>query len=343
MGLLSSAERQRLGALLLQLPNVGLMLPMVRAQLLADMPPAVVNNAPYSGIVNLDLPALVQTADGPAAQLADGSWPIPMLIENAMRLVPDTRLALDLEGLLNGAMARGAALLQAGVQLEALVNTAAGFANAEHWIERLSAAVRAVCRVEGAKTGTGFLVGPDLVLTNYHVVDQELAGAAQLGAVTLRFDYRVDTRGNVRPGVAYGVKAEVLPASTFDQLDFALLRAVGRPGDDPSGGVSGAPARGWLEPGEHPAQAGRPLFVIQHPQGKPLKLAIDSVQSVGDTRVRYSVNTSPGSSGSPCLDERLELVALHHAGDLADPPTFNEGVLIAAILDAPNVQALLGP
>ena len=46
------------------------------------------------------------------------------------------------------------------------------FINPSEWFERLAPIEFRVCRIEahGQPLGTGFLVGPDLVLTNYHVV-----------------------------------------------------------------------------------------------------------------------------------------------------------------------------
>jgi V8-like Glu-specific endopeptidase len=82
-----------------------------------------------------------------------------------------------------------------------------------------------------------------------------------------------------------------------------------------------------------------PLFIVQHPAAAPLKLAFDSeaVLAVNGngTRVTYTTNTLGGSSGSPCFNQHLELVALHHAGDPdytpMYAPTFNEGIPIGAI------------
>ena len=56
-----------------------------------------------------------------------------------------------------------------------------------------------VCIVEvgGSPRGTGFLVGPNAVLTNYHVVaeaiEQKLAG----DRLTFLFDYRVLANGSL--------------------------------------------------------------------------------------------------------------------------------------------------
>ena len=83
--------------------------------------------------------------------------------------------------------------------------------------------------------------------------------------------------------------------------------------------------------------AKQPIVIVQHPNGQPLKLAIDSegVIEVTENRLRYRTNTEPGSSGSPVFDGRLQLVALHHAGDpdyselhLAE---YNQGIPIAKV------------
>ena len=79
--------------------------------------------------------------------------------------------------------------------------------------------------------------------------------------------------------------------------------------------------------------SGSPLFIVQHPSGAPLKLALDTQAVLGlnanGTRVRYRTNTQPGSSGSPCFNSQWELVALHHSGIVR----FNEGIPLARILD----------
>ncbi|MBK8565874.1 MAG: trypsin-like serine protease [Saprospiraceae bacterium] len=61
-----------------------------------------------------------------------------------------------------------------------------------------------VCRIEfdtarGRKTGTGFLVGPNLVLTNYHVVEELAIDSSHVDNVKLRFDFKTtDEQGTSR-------------------------------------------------------------------------------------------------------------------------------------------------
>jgi Trypsin-like peptidase domain len=82
-----------------------------------------------------------------------------------------------------------------------------------------------------------------------------------------------------------------------------------------------APARGCLQVPDraYDFAPGTPLFIVQHPKGAPLKLALDTNAVIGlngnGTRVRYRTNTDKGSSGSPVFDQNWNLVALHHSGD----------------------------
>ncbi|MBN2001902.1 MAG: trypsin-like peptidase domain-containing protein [Anaerolineae bacterium] len=252
-------------------------------------------------------------------------------------------------------------------ELEKMLVNTNSFLNIAEWRERLGAVEGRVCRVEiqNSPYGTGFLLGPDLVMTNYHVVKSVIEGTQgqQPGDVSLRFDYKRLADGTIlNQGKVYGVLAGNgdwlvdhspyspvdLEAGTIksglpapDQLDYALLRVDGAPGDEAIGEKSepGAPPRGWIEVKEAPYDfpPGTPLFIVQHPKGAPLQLALDTKAVIGvnanNTRVTYRTNTEPGSSGSPVFDQNWNLVALHHSGDPDSlMPAYNEGVPLSAIV-----------
>src|SRR5262249_20806902 len=67
---------------------------------------------------------------------------------------------------------------------------------------------KGVCRVElndaAGYMGTGFLVGPEAVLTNQHVLASVLADPKAAAAVRFRFDYKVLRDGTVSEGVLVG-------------------------------------------------------------------------------------------------------------------------------------------
>ena len=228
------------------------------------------------------------------------------------------------------------------------------------WRERLSQIERRVCRVEVGNNaaGTGFLVGPDTVLTNWHVVKPF---KDRLGELECRFDYLKLPNGAVQAGYLAALHADgCLDFSSFsqaeitktpdtpppqeDELDYALLRLATRIGDQD---VNGA-RRGWIvmPAAPVPTPAGAPLLIVQHPQGEPMKLALDTEAIIGPnagkTRIRYKTNTDPGASGSPCFSMDWDIVALHHFGDPAWQrlPEFNQGIPIHLINQRLNAKGL---
>lgn len=225
--------------------------------------------------------------------------------------------------------------------------------------ERASRVEARVCRVEisGSAAGTGFLVGPDALLTNYHVLRKVIENKAAPGDVSLRFGYKRAADDSILSGTVFKLAADWLidfsphtigegkgtpeaAAPKSDELDYTLVRVAGEPGKQKVDRQTGpeAPPRGWVEvPASVPVVGkDQPLLIVQHPQGEPLKLAVDMQSTLGEnadrTRLRYRTNTEPGSSGSPCFDCEWRLVALHHYGDPAyDHPKFNQGVPAATI------------
>lgn len=264
-------------------------------------------------------------------------------------------------------------------QLEKIVKkTSVPFAVAI-WRERLAKREACVCRIElptnnGMAYGTGFLVGADLVLTNHHVMAPAIAGrdkqftpgglTADPARVVVRFDYKaLDDKTPVNPGVEVKLAAEwhvdSSPHSvadtqakpkqdtpTVDELDYALIRLAEPVGSEPiplgKDTDRDAKARGWVELSEAawPFAEQPTLYILQHPQGEPMALAMDLESKMemngNQTRVIHQTGTKPGSSGSPCFNQFWDLIALHHAGDPAypdlHPDAFNEAVPISQIV-----------
>lgn len=219
-----------------------------------------------------------------------------------------------------------------------------------------------VCRIEipvtgGTATGTGFLVAPALVMTNYHVMAWVIEQKVKPGVVKVRFDYKAAGNKTVSEGTLCKLAADWLADSSEvgpleepsqDQLDYALIRL-----DTAAPPLSGI-ERGFYQLATTPeafATDGA-LFIMQHPRGRPLELAMDTKAIIGlnqaNTRVRYRTNTEGGSSGSPCFTPDFELVALHHSGDPnfdpAHKPTYNQGIPMSLIAErlsrSPHAAAL---
>lgn len=235
--------------------------------------------------------------------------------------------------------------------LERLVRTDGAFADWGLWVARMADIGRRVCRIEfqvgvTMSGGTGFLVAPNLVLTNYHVLEKQESKLLNAADVRVRFDFAV----GAQPSATVALASDwLLDSSSYsphdpgdqgglpdeDHLDYSLIRLERPVGEELVNGV----ARGWIElrGGASTPKPHSILFIGQHPNLEPLKLAVGAVidANANFTRLRYDANTESGSSGSPCLDVSLNVVALHHAGDPDYSKllgNFNQGIPIPLIL-----------
>ncbi len=213
--------------------------------------------------------------------------------------------------------------------------------------ERLVRVLSSVCSIQtgGNPLGTGFLVGPDAVLTNYHVVERIIdAAGVPVKPVVCIFDYLKLPNGAVQLGTPFEVSkclewsvygaAEATdrindPMPTEDELDYALLllkQPVGQM--EPPG--QALRRRGWVDLWDTPWDCQPPppqgaavmtrdsqVIVLQHPLGGPQTYATRKFKDENalHTRMRYEWMTAPGSSGSPCLNQEYRVFALHHLGD----------------------------
>jgi V8-like Glu-specific endopeptidase len=179
-------------------------------------------------------------------------------------------------------------------------------------------------------SGTGFLVGPDLLLTNNHVLPR-----ADLALHTVfRFNFQDDADGRPeRPDDYTGAPGGLF--HTSKDLDYTLVQLTGRPGDRWS----------YLPLGAETPAVGDRVNIIQHPGGQPKQIAMrdNFVEYVGGGVVQYVTSTLPGSSGAPVLTDEWRVCAVHHAGGSITEPTTsrtffrNEGILVSAILrDLPS-------
>jgi hypothetical protein len=216
--------------------------------------------------------------------------------------------------------------------LETLVLPGSRPVDAAPWRSEMANREILICRIEmpaGQAAGTGFLVGPDLVLTNRHVADELAkrgAGAAQCAA---RFAYQIGAGGEASVGEAIAFAEDWEAASSpIAELDAAIIRLC-----RPTG-------RGWLPPPQPYAfQNGEVQLILHHPMGEHLKLSAGVVATDpagGESRVSYTVNTEPGSSGSPVFTLDWRHVALHHRGGARS----NMGIPLWLIGQEPDFAAL---
>lgn len=226
---------------------------------------------------------------------------------------------------------------------ESMVDEANGLGDPYAFAARLVRACPQVCQIDvisnsRRSAGTGFLVGPHIVLTNYHVLRDVLDEPGPPARVTFTFDLHDhdDARSARREPLGLAANWR-LAASPPDELDYVLVRLDSVPGYDvlPTG-----ERRDWLCPADEAIarpKAGMRLVILQHPKGVMLKQAFGSVVDIDGTgsRLTHRVNTMKGSSGSPCYDvDHFRLIAVHRAGTSDSGPTAqNTAVPISAIHD----------
>lgn len=178
-----------------------------------------------------------------------------------------------------------------------------------------------VCHVRaGGETPaycTGFLVGPDLVLTSPAILADASLKEGSSGEARLRvtFDAAVTDTGIDMPGVEVGVTPEWLVASGGEALGYLLIRLAEPMGETP--GADGG-RRGWmpLQWRVDPARASAVATFRFDSRGALVFSASPSGMRERDTtgmRLQYEIDGEGGGSGSPVFDSELRVVALHVA------------------------------
>ena len=186
---------------------------------------------------------------------------------------------------------------------------------------------------------TGFLVGPDLLMTNHHCVHDNFGRPFPLELMEIYMDYYQEweddpTRGGVTAGVTAVVHADA-------RLDYALLRL-----DKPIGNTYG-----WLElDPTTPATPGQSVKLIHHSAGRSKEISrrnSEIVEVPPDLAayfpflIAYLADTEGGSSGSPIfLREGTGVIGINHSGWFGpDGPIFNGGSLMSWIV--PEIEQYL--
>ena len=275
------------------------------------------------------------------------------LVEALQRDRPDNPLVKNLPDAVRMAgteqpRTAGGAPGRAPMSLEKIVR-GGGFERLQEFAQKLAVIGEAVCRIEapgGTAMGTGILIGADLVVTNYHVVQPQIEARANRPEIVCRFDYASDADG-AADGIAIGLNAAgdwTIATSPYDPaadirgtglpredcLDFAILKLAAPFGGDRK------PLT--LSPTAAAIDQTLPVLIVQHPKGAPMSLAIGASLGLNENgaRLRYDTDTLPGSSGSAVFNQHLDLMALHHAGDpsAVTRAAYNQGIPIARIVAA---------
>lgn len=177
----------------------------------------------------------------------------------------------------------------------------------------------------GPKSCSGFLLSPNLLLTNEHCIYKE----DMCASIKAEFGFQRDALGFVQHGrPQYGcMKVEKIS----HPLDFALIRLEGTPGA----------TWGHLQLSDY-SPVEEPLYLVGHPSGEPKQVVrkncrAEAVDVRGRTRaftdLAHSCDTLSGNSGSPVFNLRHEVVGLHHLEFDFDFPIQNRAVEIRRIYD----------
>ena len=200
-----------------------------------------------------------------------------------------------------------------------------------NFLKRAVERAASVCKIEIPhlnRTGAGFLIAPNLVLTNYHVLglnDDEVKNNAP--HVVLRFGYITEESNQTFNLVA---KQPILSQSPVENgLDYVLLQVNNNLTE--MSGIKPAPYE-LSQPTK-----GMGVHILQHPQGSTMKLAINDNGITGiyqsEGLIQYVTRALGGSSGAPCFNDDWKVVALHHAERAKPFGRIREGILFSAIYD----------
>lgn len=161
--------------------------------------------------------------------------------------------------------------------------------------------------------GTGFLVGPGLLMTNNHVLPT--VASARGGVVEMNYQCGIDGR-QLTPVVFSLDPEKFFVTSDQRELDFTLIAVQETAADGSKLANFGFKS---LTAVADEVIDGESVTIIQHPSGEPKQIALreNYVLKIPDPTDRflyYQTDTAPGSSGAGVFNDDWEVVALHHSG-----------------------------
>ncbi len=187
------------------------------------------------------------------------------------------------------------------------------------------------CSIDGGQRFcTGAIIGVDPKTGNDLFMSAGHCDVTDTSELQISFNFQIAPDGSKRPETRVAVLEvlESVPPSAED-IDYCIYLLDGNPGEK----------FGYIPVAEEDAMPGDMLCIIQHPGGEPKQIEAGPCTEIAGTRIRYGdIDTMGGSSGSPVINERGELVGVHtNGGCSTSGGGFNFGTRIGAILDVSEV------
>jgi endonuclease G, mitochondrial len=175
---------------------------------------------------------------------------------------------------------------------------------------------------------TGFLISPDLMITNHHVFfataakPQPVAPDEQptlalfdrfVKDASVEFNYERDIDGRLLMPLQFALDPHRFLYANKD-LDMAIVAV--QPTDNR--GASALKDQGYVVLNKELGKTdiGDFASIIQHPSGQEKQIAIreNQITDMDDDRLFYKSDTAQGSSGAPVFNDQWQVIALHSAG-----------------------------